>query len=117
MVGELAAQCNANDIEDIREKMRVKTGLVIVGGADDQLRLTNRKKKAELVTQAMVDKSIIEQVRSFLATVLMKQSQAAAEKGKYLYVNVQLTIYKPPNPQNLSTSHLLSRTRKDLVKR
>ena len=83
MVGELAAQCNANDIEDIREKMRVKTGLVIVGGADDQLRLTNRKKKAELVTQAMVDKSTIEQVRSFLTTVLMKQSQAAAEKGKY----------------------------------
>lgn len=84
VVGERAAQCNTDDIEDIREKMRVETGLVIVGGADDQLRLTNRKKKAELVTQAMVDKSIIEQVRSFLATVLMKQSQAAAEKGKYL---------------------------------
>ena len=30
--------------------MTVETGLVIVGGADDQLRLTNKKKRAELVT-------------------------------------------------------------------
>lgn len=41
---------------NIREKMRVETGLVIVGGADDQLRLTSRKKKAECVTQSMVDR-------------------------------------------------------------
>ena len=62
--------------------MTVETGLVIVGGADDQLRLTNKKKRAELVTQTMVDKNIIEQIRAFLLGILLKQSQAAMERGE-----------------------------------
>ena len=82
VVGERSSQCNTDDIEDIREKMRVETGLVIVGGADDQLRLTSRKKKSEAVTQSMVDRAIIEQIRNFLVSVLIKQSQAAAERGE-----------------------------------
>ena len=45
VVGERSSLCNTDDIEDIREKMSVQTGLVIVGGADDRLRLTTRKKK------------------------------------------------------------------------
>ena len=68
--------------QDIREKMTVETGLIIVGGADDQLRLTNKKKRAELVTQTMVDKNIIEQIRTFLLGILLKQSQAAMERGE-----------------------------------
>ena len=62
--------------------MTVETGLIIVGGADDQLRLTNKKKRAELVTQTMVDKNIIEQIRTFLLGILLKQSQAAMERGE-----------------------------------
>ena len=82
VVGERSSQCNTDDIEDIREKMGVETGLVIVGGADDQLRLTTRKKKAELVTQSMVDKSIIDQIKNFLSSVILKQAQQLLEKGK-----------------------------------
>ena len=81
VVGERSSQCNTDDIEDIREKMTVETGLVIVGGADDQLRLTNKKKRAELVTQAMVDKNIIEQIRTFLVGILIRQTQAVTERG------------------------------------
>ena len=81
VVGERSSQCNTDDIEDIREKMTVETGLVIVGGADDQLRLTNKKKRAELVTQAMVDKNIIEQIRTFLVGILIRQTQAVMERG------------------------------------
>ena len=81
VVGERSSLCNTDDIEDIREKMSVETGLVIVGGADDKLRLTTRKKKSENVTQSMVDRSIIDQIRNFLVSVLIKQSQAMAEKG------------------------------------
>ena len=62
--------------------MTVETGLVIVGGADDQLRLTNKKKRAELVTQTMVDKNIIEQIRTFLVGIMIKQTQAAMERGE-----------------------------------
>ena len=67
--------------------MTVETGLIIVGGADDQLRLTNKKKRAELVTQTMVDKNIIEQIRAFLLGILLKQSQAAMERGDYLILS------------------------------
>ena len=77
-------------MQDIREKMTVETGLIIVGGADDQLRLTNKKKRAELVTQTMVDKNIIEQIRAFLLGILLKQSQAAMERGDYLILSKSL---------------------------
>ena len=33
VVGERSSLCNTDGIEDIREKMSVQTGLVIVGGA------------------------------------------------------------------------------------
>ena len=74
--------------------MTVETGLIIVGGADDQLRLTNKKKRAELVTQTMVDKNIIEQIRTFLLGILLKQSQAAMERGE---VKVKKYNMKPNN--------------------
>ena len=67
--------------------MTVETGLVIVGGADDQLRLTNKKKRAELVTQTMVDKNIIEQIRTFLVGIMIKQTQAATERGEIRLVS------------------------------
>ena len=81
IVGERASQCNSDDVEDIRERMSVETGLVIVGGADDQLRLTNKKKKSELVTQGIVDRFIIDQIRNFLVSVLVKQPQTFADRG------------------------------------
>ena len=81
IVGERASQCNSDDVEDIRERMSVETGLVIVGGADDQLRLTNKKKKSELVTQGIVDRFIIDQIRNFLVSVLVKQPQTFGERG------------------------------------
>merc|ERR1719219_1907609 len=77
---ERASQCNSDDVEDIRERMSVETGLVIVGGADDQLRLTNKKKKSELVTQGIVDRFIIDQIRNFLVSVLVKQPQTFGDR-------------------------------------
>ena len=50
--------------------------------SDKKNKISNtRKKKSESVTQSMVDKSIIDQIRNFLVSVLIKQSQAMAEKG------------------------------------
>lgn len=43
----------------MREKLRGETGLVIVGGADDQLRVSKHKKKSEAITQSMVDRCIV----------------------------------------------------------
>ena len=57
----------------LRERLSVETGLVVVGGADSTLRLSRRKKKAEFLTQSMVDRAIIAEVRDFLLSVLTSQ--------------------------------------------
>jgi len=43
----------------MRSRMAVDTGLVVVGSADDQLRMTKTKKRLEGITQNMVDRCIL----------------------------------------------------------
>lgn len=43
--------------------MRVETGLIVVGSADDYLRINKKKKKSEGITQSIVDRCIV--VRRF----------------------------------------------------
>lgn len=62
--------CRQEDLEEMREKMRVQTGLLVVGSADDCLRMGKMKKKLEGVTQSMVDRCILEEIGDFLAAVL-----------------------------------------------
>lgn len=47
------------DIEDLRERMRIESGLIVVGGADGNLRISKRKRKMEGITQSIVDRCII----------------------------------------------------------
>lgn len=47
------------DMEDLRERMRVETGLIVVGSADDYLRISKKKRKTEGITQAAVDKCVV----------------------------------------------------------
>lgn len=56
VVGENARQCRSDDVEDMRRRMKVTNSLVVVGGADDVLRLSSMKKRTEGVTQTMVDR-------------------------------------------------------------
>ena len=44
-----------------------QTGLLIAGGADDQLRVDFRKLQAEILTQNMVDRCILVRVLKNLA--------------------------------------------------
>lgn len=46
-------------MEDLRERMRVETGLIVVGSADDYLRISKKKKRAEGITQNVVDRFIM----------------------------------------------------------
>lgn len=70
VMGEKSGQAGSDDIEDLRERLSVETGLVIVGGADDNLRLSKRKKKTENVTQCMVDRCVMDEIRDFLVGLL-----------------------------------------------
>lgn len=45
-------------MEDLRERMRVETGLIVVGSADDKLRVNKKKKKTEGITQSVVDRCV-----------------------------------------------------------
>ena len=59
VVGQHASATSLDCLEDIREKLRVETGLLLVGGADDQLRMSRSKKRICGLTQAMVDRCIM----------------------------------------------------------
>lgn len=47
------------EIESLREKMQAQTSLVVVGSADDALRVGKTKRQIESVTQTMVDNMIM----------------------------------------------------------
>ena len=58
IIGQHATTCSVDDMEDMRERMRAENSLLVVGGADDHLRMSRAKKKAEGITQSIVDRCI-----------------------------------------------------------
>ncbi|KAF8774265.1 KAT8 regulatory NSL complex subunit 3 like protein [Argiope bruennichi] len=78
IVGQNARMCSTDDVEDFRSRMRAETGLVIVGGCDDLLRMCPSKMKLENATQAIVDRCLIDEIADFLMTVVIKVPSANA---------------------------------------
>ncbi|XP_005089509.1 KAT8 regulatory NSL complex subunit 3 [Aplysia californica] len=70
IVGQFANANSLDMLEEVREKLRVETGLVVVGGADDHLRMCRAKKRSCNVTQSMVDRCIMDEVFDFLGSIL-----------------------------------------------
>lgn len=59
VIGQNSAKVSQEEIESLREKMHAQTSLVVVGSADDSLRVGKTKRKIEGVTQCMVDNMIM----------------------------------------------------------
>ncbi|GBM15327.1 KAT8 regulatory NSL complex subunit 3 [Araneus ventricosus] len=78
LVGQNARMCSTDDVEDFRSRMRAETGLVIVGGCDDLLRMCPSKMKLENTTQAIVDRCLLDEISDFLMSVVIKLPSTSA---------------------------------------
>lgn len=55
--------CSQEEMESLREKMSAQTSLVVVGNADDSLRVSRLNRQMEGVTQSMIDTMITVSIR------------------------------------------------------
>ncbi|XP_065092627.1 KAT8 regulatory NSL complex subunit 3-like isoform X2 [Ochlerotatus camptorhynchus] len=71
VIGQMSARSSQEEIEFLRERMIAQTSLVVVGSADDCLRVCKSKRKIEGVTQSMVDNMVMDEVAEFATNCLL----------------------------------------------
>ncbi|XP_064535878.1 KAT8 regulatory NSL complex subunit 3 isoform X6 [Drosophila montana] len=70
VIGQNAARSSQEEMEGLRERMQSESSLVVVGSADDALRVPKSKRRIEGVTQAMVDSMVVDEVYEFVNKTL-----------------------------------------------
>ncbi|XP_004534677.1 KAT8 regulatory NSL complex subunit 3 isoform X4 [Ceratitis capitata] len=70
VIGQNSAKTSTEELESLREKMQSETSLVVVGSADDVLRVPKSRRKLDNVTQSMVDAMVVDEVYEFVKRIL-----------------------------------------------
>lgn len=111
IIGQNSTMSSIDDMEDFRERMvKAETGLVIVGGASDNLVVSQTKQRFEGITQSIVDRCIADEIYDFINYVLNphylpSESKDSLTTVRHLNVN-----------RNLSGTSLSSAFKISLVK-
>lgn len=81
LVGQNAARSNEEEIEFFREKLSAPTSTVVVGSADDYLRVSKTKRRLEGVTQEMVDNMVVDEIAEFASICVQRQLPAKVKSS------------------------------------
>lgn len=81
VVGQFSSTCDINTLQDFRSGCKAITGLLVVGGADDELRMGSEKLQMEALTQSMVDRCIL-------------VSKGGRRRGRIVESYLHLSIFK-----------------------
>lgn len=76
--------CSQEEIESLREKMSAQTSLVVVGSADDALRINKFNRHLEGVTQSVVDNMVADEIQDFISTCILNPP-GPREAQKYIH--------------------------------
>ncbi|XP_066147144.1 KAT8 regulatory NSL complex subunit 3-like isoform X3 [Euwallacea fornicatus] len=94
VIGQCSSTSSQEDVEDLRERMRIETGLIVVGSADNNLIITKKKRRKEGITQSIVDRCIIDEVGEFISNLILspyppqvRQSPARVPTGDFQKVS------------------------------
>ncbi|XP_066151019.1 KAT8 regulatory NSL complex subunit 3-like isoform X3 [Euwallacea fornicatus] len=71
VIGQCSSTSFQEDVEDLRERMRIETGLIVVGSADNNLIVSKKKRREEGITQSIVDQCIIDEVGEFISSLIL----------------------------------------------
>lgn len=87
VIGQNSARSSQEEIESLREKMQSQTSLVVVGSADDALRVPKNKRRIDNVTQSMVDNMVTDEIYEFIRNCITNPPGPRQPTNNISYVN------------------------------
>uniref|UniRef100_A0AAG5D0G8 Kat8 regulatory nsl complex subunit 3 n=1 Tax=Anopheles atroparvus TaxID=41427 RepID=A0AAG5D0G8_ANOAO len=71
VIGQNSARSSQEEIEMLRSRMIAQTSLVVVGSADECLRVSKTKRKIDGITQSMVENMVADEIAEFATNCLL----------------------------------------------
>ncbi|KAK0081469.1 hypothetical protein PV325_012111 [Microctonus aethiopoides] len=104
VIGQNSTLVRPDELEDVRRKMLVETSLVVVGTADDHLRISTAKIVSEGITQSMVDRCILDEIGDFVGGILLQPHPLPLRTTGSIVNFDKMTVKREPRKRKNSTS-------------